>query len=96
VLVLLIDFDKEYEDRYGQIRNIIAKEKLDDRVFVLGALSDPEKLMAALGMKLEIIGQRLADDCVENTRNLWGHELLRHNEPELVRMIELVKPFLFQ
>ncbi|NER94023.1 MAG: hypothetical protein F6J86_09315 [Symploca sp. SIO1B1] len=69
---------------------------LQKRVFVLGVLSEPEKLKTALNqMTYEEIGKALANDCYYNTSELWGHELLKHNKPELARMIDSVKPFLF-
>ncbi len=37
----------------------------------------------------------LAQDCVNNTNELWGHDLLKHNKTELERMSADVKPFLF-
>jgi hypothetical protein len=43
----------------------------------------------------EEIGDVLAQDCSDNTNELWGHELLKHNKTELERMILSVKPFLF-
>jgi hypothetical protein len=46
-------------------------------------------------MNLEKIGEELAKNCAENKTGLWEHKLLSHNKPELGRMIQLVKPFLF-
>jgi hypothetical protein len=61
----------------------------------LGVQSEPEKLKTATKKSFEKIGEALAKDCAENTNELWGHELLKHNKIELDRMILLVKPFLF-
>lgn len=95
MIVLLIDFDGR-EDRLNYIKNKIP-EDLVARVFVLGVLSEPEKLKRNIsGLNtFKDIGKALSQDCVGNTRNVWGHDLLKHNEAELDRMILSVKPFLF-
>jgi hypothetical protein len=93
-IVLLIDFD-EQEDRLNYVMSQIP-EDLHDRVFVLGVLSEPEDLKRNTGTgKLEKIGEPLAKDCAEDTNELWGDPLLRHNKAELDRLILSVKPFLF-
>jgi len=91
-MVLLIDFDGR-QDRLEKAKAVIP-EHLADRVFVLGALSNPEALKAALG-PYESIGSAMADDCRKETDTTWGHELLRHNAGELERLREHVRPFLF-
>ncbi|NJL41272.1 MAG: hypothetical protein HC899_34565 [Leptolyngbyaceae cyanobacterium SM1_4_3] len=91
--VLLIDFDRE-EDRLDYIKQQIPDD-VKDRVFVLGALSNPEELRSSLEKSLEAIGESLSANCSDNTDGLWGHDLLRHNKTELERMISSVKPFLF-
>ncbi|MBD0307172.1 MAG: hypothetical protein ICV80_03230 [Microcoleus sp. T1-bin1] len=100
-MVLLIDFDGQGE-RLSYVKSQIP-EDLQDRVFILGVLSDPEALkrikkkFESIGTgKLEQIGDTLANDCSNNNTNgLWGHDLLKHNKTELDRMILSVKPFLF-
>ena len=92
-IVLLIDFDRNYEKRLTCIQEI--SPELVERVFVLGALSEPEDLKRNIGKSFEKIGEALSQDCVGNTREVWGHDLLKHNETELNRMILSVKPFLF-
>jgi hypothetical protein len=93
-ILLIIDFDYEAKDRSQHIRNQIPEE-LIDRVFVLGVLSEPENLKRDLGKTFEDIGKALSQDCADNTRTVWGHGLLKHNETELDRMIFSVRPFLF-
>jgi len=93
MMLLVIDFDKQ-----GERLNVMKQGipgNLNDRVFVLGVLSEPEQLKRATGLSLESIGQGLATDCSNGTYVLWGHDLLRHNKAELQRMVTLVKPFLF-
>lgn len=93
-IVLIIDFDNKAE-RLNYVKNEIPEE-LSDRVFVLGVLSNPEKLNTKLNKKgLENIGISLSQDCSDNTRKVWGHDLLKHNQIELERMVASVKPFLF-
>ncbi len=91
-MVLLIDFDGE-EDRLTKAKAAIP-EDLTDRVFVVGAWTEPEALKGALGA-YEEIGRALAKDCREGTDNIWGHELLKHNASELDRLREHVRPILF-
>lgn len=93
-MVLVLDLDDRGESRLEIIKLAVPSD-LANRVFVLGVLSEPERLKVNLGCSLEKIGTRLSQDCAENTRETWGHDLLRHNETELVRLISLVKPFLF-
>ena len=91
-MVLLIDFD----DRKERLQEVKAKvpERLTDRVFILGALSEPEALKADLG-SYEKIGLDMAKDCREETNTTWGHHLLPHNASELNRLREHVRPLLF-
>jgi hypothetical protein len=68
-IVLLIDFDGR-DDRIVEAKKAVPDHLLD-RVFVLGAWSQPEALRAALG-RYEDIGRALADDCREETDATWG------------------------
>ncbi|MBF2087844.1 MAG: hypothetical protein IGR80_02690 [Synechococcales cyanobacterium K44_A2020_017] len=92
-IVLLIDFD-EKENRFGYVEERIPDD-LKDRVFVLGVLSEPEKLRSNLKRNFEDIGEALSRDCSNNTDVVWQHDLLNHNTDELKRMVSSVKPFLF-
>jgi len=92
-VVLLIDFDKHLE-RVARVKSEIP-DRLADRVFVLGALTEPEGLKQADLGSLEQIGLGLAKDCREGTDFVWGHDLLRHNAPELQRLLQHVRPILF-
>jgi len=94
MMVLLIDFDENYEYRFSYAKERIP-EYLEKRVFVLGVLSEPEKLRIDIKKNFENIGESLAKDCSDNTNELWGHALLKHNKEELDRMIQSVKPWLF-
>jgi len=65
-----------------------------DRVFILGAWTEPEDLKADLG-SYETIGLAMAKDCREETNRIWRHDLLRHNTSEIDRLRRLVRPILF-
>jgi hypothetical protein len=91
-MILLIDFDgREERLQYAKSR---IPERLTDRVFILGALTEPEALKADLG-SYEVIGLKMARDCREETDKIWGHRLLRHNTSELDRLRVKVCPILF-
>ena len=85
-MVLLIDFDGR-QDRLSIAIDRIP-ERLRDRVFILGAWTEPEALKR-LG-SFETVGVALARDCREQTDTTWGHELLRHNAGEVGRLSEQV------
>jgi hypothetical protein len=92
-MVLLIDFDGK-ESRLSQVKARIP-EDLADRVFILGALNEPEDLKSANLGSYEAIGLAMAQDCREETDKIWSHDLLRHNADELDRLRERVRPILF-
>ncbi|MEI7867473.1 MAG: hypothetical protein WCI11_06245 [Candidatus Methylumidiphilus sp.] len=92
-VVLLIDFDGHI-NRLDEVRQQIPEE-LNNRVFILGVLSEPEELKKSTGKSFEYIGRELAHNCVNGKDGLWEHDLLKHNNSELERMIKLVKSFLF-
>jgi len=93
-ILLIVDFDNQVEERLLQIQREIPKP-LVNRVFILGALSEPENLRSNLRRSYEDIGKALSQDCADNTRTMWEHDLIRHNKNELDRMISFVRPFLF-
>lgn len=93
LMILLIDFDRK-EDRLPQVKTAIPVD-LEDRVFVLGAFSEPEDLTKERLGALEEIGKKLANDCREDASGHWDHQLLRHNAAELVRLRQSVRPILF-
>ncbi len=94
-VLLVIDFDNE-NNRREYVEPMIPAD-IRDRVFVLGTLSNPEELKAALnGQSYERIGRLLAEDCLRHTDTTWSHPLLEHNKGELTRLREQVRPFLFE
>ncbi len=96
-MVLLIDFDGK-PDRLNRVRDVIPHH-LSERVFVLGALTNPEALRQALRPtsldSYEKIGSALADDCRNETDATWRHNLLRHNAGEVDRLRAHIRPVLF-
>jgi hypothetical protein len=92
-MVLLIDFDST-QDRLQTAKTRIPQH-LTDRVFILGAWSDPEALRQAGLGSYETIGAAMATDCRDETDSIWSHELLRHNANELDRLRQYVRPILF-
>jgi hypothetical protein len=93
-MILLIDFDGR-EDRLNQAKTEIPTHLLD-RVFILGAWTEPEALRRAIGGNYETIGKAMEKDCREESGATWGHELLRHNASEIERLRQHVRPILFQ
>jgi hypothetical protein len=92
LMVLLIDFDSQ-ANRLDRVKSFIP-DHLKDRVFIIGAWTEPEDLKPQLG-PYEEIGQALAKDCRDNTDQTWGSDMLRHNANELERLRRYVKPILF-
>jgi hypothetical protein len=92
-MVLLIDFDGNV-DRLESLRTVIPKD-LFDRVFVLGALSEPEALRQASLGSYETIGKAMAGDCRNGTHAIWSHQLLNHNSGELSRLGHALHDILF-
>ena len=93
-MILLIDFDGQGQARLDAAKARIP-EDLTDRVFVLGASSEPEDLKLSNLGSYEDIGLAMANDCRHETETIWRHNLLRHNAPELERLRRLVRPILF-
>jgi hypothetical protein len=80
-----------------QTRRAALLPSVQDRVFLIGSLEQPEQLRAAYGMQLEGIGRQLADECPQQpVGGLWQHAHLRHNAAELNRLVAQVRPFLFK
>lgn len=93
-MILLIDFDDRDSRRLENVLSGV-DATLRNRVFVLGARSEPERLRASMGMTYETIGKTLARECREGRQDTWNTELLEHNRSELERMMSDVRPILF-
>jgi len=92
-LILIIDFDND-SGRLALFQSRTPPD-LQDRVFVLGTWSEPERLKKDLG-SFETMGRLLAEDCLRHTDTTWAHPPLEHNKGELARLREQVRPFLFE
>jgi len=93
-VVMMIDFDEHVQERRAIFDQRIPQD-VKERVFVIGSLSNPETLRAALGISWERIGDMLAQDCLKGDLGAWRHPLLVHNSDELERLVKRVKPILF-
>jgi len=91
--ILLFDFDAN-ETRLEFFRTQIPSD-ICSRVFMIGTWTEPEKLRAETQSNLEQLGAKLALECFENRRELWNHELLRHNHQERNRMPDELKNIIF-
>jgi hypothetical protein len=91
--LLLLDFDQA-EDRLRKVRARIPAD-VQDRVFVLGVWTNPEDLHHELGLSLEEIGIKLAQECCDDLNETWTHQLLTHNAAELERLRASIRPELF-
>lgn len=87
-VLLLIDFDRD-SNRIDEVKKVIPEE-LSDRVFVLGVFSEPEDLSKSIRQTEEMIGELLADACLNKVEGLWSNPLLSHNNDELRRMQSLI------
>jgi hypothetical protein len=100
-LLLLIDFDDQFADRWAlyEERKAAMIPEVSNRIYLLGCLHEPEKLKGAFnhGKSFEQLGRELSDDCAPPpAQNLWRHAHLLHNATELNRLVAQVKPFLFE
>jgi len=94
-VVLLIDFDFHFAERKNEFLDAITDD-YKSRVFVVGAKSNPEDLKRELQKSFEQIGADLAADCDRGTSDCWTREQLQHNESELKRLVETVRPFVLK
>ncbi len=93
-VVMLIDFDDQVDQRKADFDQEIPAD-VKTRVFVIGSKDEPETLKKALKIGFEEIGKSLANDCDAGTAEHWDHEQLQHNEGERQRLVQAVRPFLF-
>jgi hypothetical protein len=92
--VLVIDFDGQ-EDRGSKIRLALPKA-VRDRIFIIGALSEPESLRDDTGLSYEGLGRQMAKSCSESNFDFWQRQkLLRHNMQEVGRLSESVSKLFF-
>lgn len=93
-VVMLIDFDEQLDRR--TYFNSAIPDEIRNRVFIVGTQSNPEVLKQTSSIhSFEGIGRALADDCDKNEPGLWNNIQLIHNADERLRLVDVVKPFLF-
>ncbi len=92
-LVILIDFDDDL-DRGLKIREKLADD-LKGRVFIIGAKVEPEQLKQAGLGSLEAIGSMLAIECRDGGPPVSNHDLLKHNQRELIRLKAAIFDIIF-
>jgi len=92
-IVLLIDFDDEHPSRLIHFQSHFPAD-VSNRVYVLGALTEAETLKREEHRKFGPLGSDLARECESQTPMLWLCPQLKHNQPELERLMRQVRPFL--
>ncbi len=91
-MILLVDFDEQADRR--QVMKEVIPDSVADRVFVIGLWTEPEDLSRHGFPRREEFGRTLANECYEQRREVWNHDLLKHNADELERMT-ILRPILF-
>jgi len=92
-VVFLIDFD-ERDDRLEKMTSAIP-EALRERVFVLGIWKEAEEVTrVGLGTREEV-GFKLASECFDEDKDVWNHDMLRHNANDLAKLEARLRQFLF-
>ena len=94
-VVLVVDFDGHETERRSLFATHIPEE-IRDHVFLVGAKSNPETLRNQLNQKLPNIGSLLAEECNQQTDINWSHPQLVHNASERKRLVDRIRPILFQ
>jgi len=95
-VVMIVDFDSHPSGRRTQVASEVPAS-VQDRVFIIGPFDTPEALRKELNRGgFEDIGQELAEECDRGVLEVWSHAHMEDNDDERRRLIEIVKPFLFQ
>jgi 5S rRNA maturation endonuclease (ribonuclease M5) len=89
-VMILIDFD-DREDRLEKAKEYIP-ENMRSRVYVMGCLSEPERIRAATRMSKSQFGEAIAEACLSGNEDLWQKDILAHNRAELERMKSSICP----
>jgi len=93
-VVMLIDYDGNYDNRRKKFEDAIPDD-LKQRVFVVGSKVTPEAMKKVMAKDYEQIGLLLADDCFDGTETTWSHDHLKHNDPDRLQMVNIIRPILF-
>ena len=86
-LLVIIDFDYEFESRYKMFTDLIPDE-YQNRIFILGVDNkESEGLKVFFSMSnLEKIGKKLVEDCPKSDLTNWQNRHLECNITEIERM----------
>ena len=93
-LVLFIDFDQQFSTRFSHFQQAIPQD-IANRVYVLGAATEAETLTKQVKLNKEDVGKALADECLQETDQLWRCPELAPDAPEVKRICVATKAFLF-
>jgi hypothetical protein len=95
ILVLLMDFDRNYEARKQRLDEIVPPD-LKDRVFLLGANVESEDLKRNFQSSSHFnVGKKIADACVRSPVVLSETPQLTNSIQEMRRLRSKVENFLF-
>ena len=86
-LLIIIDFDYEFESRYKMFSDLVPDE-YQDRIFILGVDNkESEELKTFFSMSdFEKIGKKLVEDCPKSNLTNWQNRHLDCNLIEIERM----------
>ncbi len=92
-VLVIIDCDQDSQ----RIPCALAKVPghLQNRVFIIGTLSEPEELRKSLNGTLEMIGESVAQECYDPNQLIWKHDQLQHNSTEVIRLKSVLFPVVF-
>lgn len=87
-LLLLMDFDYEFDSRMARFQQAIDGQPYQNRVFLLGVDNKEfENLKQTLKQtNIERIGQMLVEGCPQQQTPVWQNQHLNCNQPEIQRM----------
>jgi len=92
-VVMIIDFDNDAGRREWFDQRIA--DDVKSRVFVIGSLDNAEALKRDLKSTFEGVGKALARECQDSGLKLWKTSQLGHNDNDVRRLSEIVKPIVF-
>ena len=87
-VLLLMDFDNKFNERYSKFENILKEQSCKARVFLLGIdVKESEDLKKTLGYKnLEEISKILSENCPKEESKEWNNKHLKCNLREIEKM----------
>lgn len=87
-IVLLMDFDHDFETRIEEFRKLVPSE-FKNRIFILGIdHKESEDLAKYFKCNAENVGKKLVENCPNSDLSNWENIHLSCNKPEIMRMKE--------